>query len=298
LTTSELAAINETARGLGPAMAMRDRGDPDVAAHEHLVLDLVSREPALRRRALSDLGASTDLDHFETVTAIEVGLASGSGGQGSSPAPAHVTMALRGALRLKPPAATAVLHAVGEGTALLLLGAATSVAEEVATAHATRLVEQVTDLAAGRFASVAGIGPRVTGLDQAVESATQARLARRAAGSVLAVPVASWAELGAYGPLLRIPAEQLTELALPAQLRRVLEIDRERQLTDTLRAYLDSGCLAPAAAKTLHIHRTTLYYRLGRITDLTGLDLTDGRTRLELHLGLAMLDLIDHDLRH
>jgi DNA-binding PucR family transcriptional regulator len=90
--------------------------------------------------------------------------------------------------------------------------------------------------------------------------------------------------------LLRIPG--LDETALPAELRRLAQVDPGGQLTRTVRAYLDHGGNGPAAAEVLHIHRTTLYYRLGRVRDLTGLDLDDGRTRLALHLGLALTDVI------
>jgi DNA-binding PucR family transcriptional regulator len=40
--------------------------------------------------------------------------------------------------------------------------------------------------------------------------------------------------------------------------------------------------------QVLSIHRTTLYYRLGRITELTGMDLRDGGERLAVHLGLKL----------
>lgn len=40
--------------------------------------------------------------------------------------------------------------------------------------------------------------------------------------------------------------------------------------------------IAPSAA-ALHIHRSTLRYRLGRIADLTGSDLRDVDTRFNLH---------------
>jgi DNA-binding PucR family transcriptional regulator len=70
-------------------------------------------------------------------------------------------------------------------------------------------------------------------------------------------------------------------------------VDPDRHLARTLRVYLDHGCNGPAASAALHIHRTTLYYRLGRIRELTGLDLDDGRIRLTLHQSLTALDLID-----
>ncbi|MEV6489526.1 helix-turn-helix domain-containing protein [Actinoplanes sp. NPDC051633] len=40
------------------------------------------------------------------------------------------------------------------------------------------------------------------------------------------------------------------------------------------------------------MHRTTLYYRLRQVRELTGLDLDDGRTRLTLHLGLTAAEII------
>ena len=48
-------------------------------------------------------------------------------------------------------------------------------------------------------------------------------------------------------------------------------------------------------AEALRIHRQTLYYRLGRISALTGLDLADGDDRLLLHTALraARLSRLD-----
>lgn len=46
------------------------------------------------------------------------------------------------------------------------------------------------------------------------------------------------------------------------------------------------------AAADLHVHRTSLYYRLSRIEALTGLDLADGRHRLWLHQGLLVRRLL------
>lgn len=46
--------------------------------------------------------------------------------------------------------------------------------------------------------------------------------------------------------------------------------------------------LATLAAEELHVHRTTLYYRLDRIKELTGADLRDGATRTDLQLALRL----------
>ncbi|MBM7809137.1 helix-turn-helix domain-containing protein [Saccharothrix algeriensis] len=90
--------------------------------------------------------------------------------------------------------------------------------------------------------------------------------------------VARWSDLGAYRLLLG--AEPAAVLAgLSDVLRTTLEV------------YLDRGCDARAAARALHLHRTSLYYRLGRIAELTGRDLADGAARLELHLALKLTRL-------
>jgi len=54
-------------------------------------------------------------------------------------------------------------------------------------------------------------------------------------------------------------------------------------LTGTAEVWLDSAGSPQRAATRLCIHRQTLYYRLGRIEALTGLDLADGEDRLLLH---------------
>jgi len=57
-------------------------------------------------------------------------------------------------------------------------------------------------------------------------------------------------------------------------------------LLTTARVVLDHGGDVTAAAEALHVHRTTLYYRLARITDQIGVDLRDGKSRTDLQLAL------------
>lgn len=56
------------------------------------------------------------------------------------------------------------------------------------------------------------------------------------------------------------------------------------ELVLTLAAYLDHGGKYADTATTLSIHRNTLRYRLSRIAEISGHDLTDVETRLNLHL--------------
>lgn len=59
-----------------------------------------------------------------------------------------------------------------------------------------------------------------------------------------------------------------------------------RELARTAEVFLDCAGQAGRTAAELGIHRQTLYYRLSRVEQLTGLDLDDGEDRLLLHMAL------------
>jgi hypothetical protein len=54
----------------------------------------------------------------------------------------------------------------------------------------------------------------------------------------------------------------------------------------TLETYLDLGGDAQRTSAQLNVHRTSLYYRLGRIAQVLRVDLTDGLVRTQLHVAL------------
>ena len=89
-------------------------------------------------------------------------------------------------------------------------------------------------------------------------------------------PAASWPELGAWRQIASLPGPDPALAALLA----------DPVLTGTAEAWLDCAGSPQRAATRLCIHRQTLYYRLGRIEELSGLDLADGADRLLLHLGV------------
>lgn len=69
--------------------------------------------------------------------------------------------------------------------------------------------------------------------------------------------------------------------------------DRERrnsELIRTLRVFFSSSANASETADKLFLHRNSVLYRLGRIQELTGLDLKDSRARLALELGLLTIE--------
>ena len=140
---------------------------------------------------------------------------------------------------------------------------------------------------------MAGIGDPRSDIGSVRDSWLEARLAARVATAVAAVrPIARWAELGVYRLLAALPDSDLAALLLDAPVRRLLGA-LDPTLADTVRAYLDRAGNVAQTAAALHIHRQTLYARLGKAEQLTGLSLASGHDRLRLHLGLIIAPLLD-----
>ncbi|MFE3765579.1 PucR family transcriptional regulator [Streptomyces sp. NPDC059104] len=105
--------------------------------------------------------------------------------------------------------------------------------------------------------------------------------ARTAAARPPLGPVAQWSEIGPYRMLAALAAGPADDPAT-----RTLLGPAHRELARTAEVFLDCAGQAGRAAAALGIHRQTLYYRLGRVEQLTGLDLDDGEDRLLLHMAL------------
>jgi DNA-binding PucR family transcriptional regulator len=73
----------------------------------------------------------------------------------------------------------------------------------------------------------------------------------------------------------------------------VMDYDREHgtQLLETLSAYMECNGNIPEVAAILHVHKHTVRYRLRRITELTGLDVTRFEDAAQLYLALTATEL-------
>ena len=71
-----------------------------------------------------------------------------------------------------------------------------------------------------------------------------------------------------------------------SRMGALLDYDQKKNstLVLTLSHYLECGGSYEESAAALHIHRSTLRYRLGRIREITQLDLNDVDSRLNLHV--------------
>uniref|UniRef100_UPI003C79DB03 PucR family transcriptional regulator n=1 Tax=Streptomyces sp. rh79 TaxID=3028727 RepID=UPI003C79DB03 len=96
-------------------------------------------------------------------------------------------------------------------------------------------------------------------------------------------PVTDWSAIGPYRLLAALPRTQGTA---PDQAVRTLLAPAHAELARTAEVFLDRAGQASRTASELGIHRQTLYYRLARVQQLTGLDLNDGEDRLLLHMAL------------
>ncbi|WP_310434100.1 helix-turn-helix domain-containing protein [Streptomyces sp. 3330] len=144
-----------------------------------------------------------------------------------------------------------------------------------ATSAAARLLERAGASAAGVAAGRVGLAELGAAWQEASASA-RAALAEPGLG-----PVARWASIGPYRLLTTLPRETAKDPAV-----RTLLAPAHRELARTAEVYLDRAGQAGRTAAELGIHRQTLYYRLSRVEQLTGLDLDDGEDRLLLHMTL------------
>ena len=144
-------------------------------------------------------------------------------------------------------------------------------------------------------AATLGVGGPVPGLDGAADAHRQAVLAFRVALACPAFrPVAHFGALGPHGLLapLAFPPGGGPPATLPAAIERLRAAADGAELLATVRAVLDAGDDMTGAASRLHVHRSTLHRRLRRVEQLTGAELADGRSRLELHAGLVLAELL------
>ncbi|CAM5311142.1 PucR family transcriptional regulator OS=Streptomyces alboniger OX=132473 GN=CP975_25340 PE=4 SV=1 [Streptomyces alboniger] len=150
-------------------------------------------------------------------------------------------------------------------------------ARDPAHTAAARLVETARGVSGSAAAGVAGVRHGLEDLGAAWWEASGA--ARAALAEPRFAPVAQWSDVGPYRLLTALPPEAAHD---PVGARLLSPAHRE--LARTAEVFLDCAGQAGRTAAELRIHRQTLYYRLSRVEQLTGLDLDDGEDRLLLHM--------------
>ncbi|WEH29966.1 helix-turn-helix domain-containing protein [Streptomyces sp. AM 3-1-1] len=178
------------------------------------------------------------------------------------------------ARRVPGTAAACVLPTAGGGRRLAVL-----VRVRTGTGVPVSVLSAAGQLATG---AAAGVGAPRRGPAEVPELWREAAAAARAAAAEPALgPVAQWSAVGPYRLLTALPPGAAHDPVL-----RDLLSPAHAELARTVEVFLDHAGQAGRTAAALGIHRQTLYYRLSRVEQLTGLDLDDGEHRLLLHMGV------------
>lgn len=129
------------------------------------------------------------------------------------------------------------------------------------------------------------------GFDEAGEALRAARSAASGA------PIKHFQDLGLERLLLRLRDGSDLAQYVESELGPLLAHDAAHgvPLIPTLRAYFEAGGNKSLAAKSLHIERKSLYYRLNQIKSLLSHDLDDPETSARLFLALRGLELLKHN---
>ncbi|WP_093873948.1 CdaR family transcriptional regulator [Streptomyces sp. TLI_105] len=251
-TPEQLTAAMEVATRIGDLLADEERATAD-----------------LSREFASALTAGRGWQSDMAVAALRVALGPGADGL-------HTVVCVtpwRGeapSIRAVPGAAAVAPLPEAESLAVLVR---LRTAEDLSPAHtaADRL----------RGAAPAGIANPRRGLAEIPAAWREANTAARAATAQPTLgPVAEWTGIGPYRLLAALYHPEVDPVVAP------LIAPAHAELARTAEVFLDNAGQAGRTAAALGIHRQTLYYRLSRVEQLTGLDLDDGEDRLLLHMSL------------
>lgn len=180
--------------------------------------------------------------------------------------------------------------------AILLIAQSETLAHDPSLEFGEAIRNQVLAESSAGTACWVGVSGACQNLDNVKAAYAEARQAAEVAQIVRILgPVVHHSALGIYGLLAEMPLDRLAA-NIPSGLRRLLDsaTTANDDLIRTLETFLDNAGEVKRTSEKLHIHRTSLYYRLKRIQETTGLSLSSGDDRLNLHLGLKIARLIEH----
>ena len=107
-------------------------------------------------------------------------------------------------------------------------------------------------------------------------------------------PVASYRDLGAFQLLLSLQDDEALRLYCDSVLGPLEDASGEYgdELIRSLEAFIEQNGQWEKAARELYCHRHTLRYRIRRVEQLTGRDLSSARDRIEFWLALRARELV------
>lgn len=286
LTSEEISMTQKAAGEIGDVLFAASSGSNELRVErEGAVQSLLDPDLATRQHGLSYFRQAGSLATTRPAVVVAVQIL-----RMPQSLPGTAAAALRAVCASSIPSREPTMCFEGE-VAYLVQAVEAEALANAARLRADRIISEVEDLLGSGTLCVAGIGEVVSDLDHAWFSRYQSDIALTAAARVTSFGhIAAFDDLGAYAFILQQPLQD--EKQLPRSISQLLRDDEHGWLVDTLESYLDHAGSAPRTAAALHIHRTSLYYRLDRIRESTGLDLDNGENRLTLHLGIRLLRLV------
>lgn len=139
---------------------------------------------------------------------------------------------------------------------------------------------------------VSGVCERPLSLDRA---SREASTALRAAEKLKAGALAGYDELGVVRLFVASQGDDSIREFVSQMLGDIIDYDERKdgRLLETLRVYFESNCSQQDAAEKLFVHHKTVRYRLTRIEELSGLDLSTHEDRINLDLALKVHSVMD-----
>ena len=107
--------------------------------------------------------------------------------------------------------------------------------------------------------------------------------------------IASFDDLGSYGLLLGLQDTLSLEVFYDSVLGKLRDYDEQNSsdLVKSLACFLEANGHWGEAAERLYVHRHTLRYRMKRVEEITGRDLSSSQDRMEFWLALKAKELIE-----
>ncbi|MGP3536663.1 PucR family transcriptional regulator [Microbacterium sp. RD1] len=259
--------------------------DADIEA-ESLVRALLSADASAQRRAaqdMRDLGMFAGCTDFVgIVVATDPGIRSGFGEPSEDVVRRAVATAAEG---------RAYALAAGGSESAVILGSPGLAHPGVAQPFARALHREIRRWDAGlAAAAVVGVGAAQSPLESAARSCDQARIAAQI-GRARGEHVVTWSEHPVDELLTAMLDPRVDEWLVPEALQQLMA-SQPAATIELVETFLDHAGNVIATAEALQLHRTTVYYRINRLQERTGLNLEDGSTRLLLHLWLRTRRLV------
>ena len=289
LSAGDLAAVENAVDDIRTVLIRRAMSfEDDVRQMEAQILGLLSDRTAERLEAVEELHAAGTFRGCVAYQVVNIHVESGGRDQRAPNTSIPIRVIERA---LAQRTSGSAIARTGQTTVVVVGYAAMPAADQLAgvSEAVLRAVDTLGDALDG-IATV-GMGGVVSELERALESQEQAEVAVRVAQST-GTRSRNWADADLDGMIAALLPERIAPYLLPRRMLDALANQSEENLL-AVRSYLYNAGNVVKTCEELHVHRTTVYYRLARFTETTGLDLEDGDTRLMVHLWFRMQSFVD-----